>query len=294
MSAWPPARRVARFALRALSAFVLLALIIALALVLDARRTPTAPPEYVALGSSYAAGAGLGPRQSGSPILCSRSNEGYPPRVARALGLQLVDMTCSGSVTKHLLTGGQFFQDKQIRTIGPQTKLVTVTVGGNDIDFVRDLYLLATRRSDTLLGGMVRKLWSGPPNVNERNFRKLQRDLTVLVGTIRTRAPSATIILATYPTVLPRSGTCEELGLSGDEATVMRQVESQLAAVTRAAAKGSGALIVDMNEAGVEHHACSPSPWTKGKGPVTQSPFHPTMSGANATAKAIIAAIDNR
>ena len=205
MSAWFSARRMARFVFRALSALILLALVIALALVLDARRTPTAKPEYVALGSSYAAGAGLGPRQSDSPILCSRSNEGYPPRVARALELQLVDMTCSGSVTKHLLTGGQFFQDEQIRTIGPQTQLVTVTVGGNDIGFVRDLYLLATRRSDTLLGWMVRKLWSGPPSANERDYGKLQRDLTELVRTIRTRAPSATVILATYPTVLPRS-----------------------------------------------------------------------------------------
>ena len=294
MSAWFSARRMARFVLRALSALVLLALATALVLILDARRTPTAEPEYVALGSSYAAGAGLGPRQPGSPILCSRSNEGYPPRVAHALGLQLVDMTCSGSVTKHLLTGGQFFQDEQIRTLGPQTQLVTITVGGNDIGFVRDLYLLATRRSDTLLGWMVRKVWSGPPSASERDYDKLQRDLTALIRTIRARSPAATVVVATYPTVLPRSGTCEDLGLNANEAAVMRQVENRLSAVTRAAARSNGAISVDMSEAGVEHHACSTSPWTKGRGPVTQSPFHPTLSGANATAKAIITAIKGR
>ena len=272
----------------------MLALVIALGLVLDARRTPTAEPEYVALGSSYAAGAGLGPRQAGSPILCSRSNEGYPPRVAQALGLRLVDMTCSGSVTKHLLTGGQFFQDAQIRTLGPQTQLVTITVGGNDIGFVRDLYLLAARRSDTMLGGMVRKLWSGPPSADQRDYGKLERDLIALIRTIRTRSPFAKVIIATYPTVLPRSGTCEALGLSAGEAAVMRQVESQLSTVTYAAARRSGAMVVDMNAAGVDHNACSAAPWTKGWGAIAESPFHPTTRGANATAEAIIAAIRSR
>ena len=294
MSASHIARRAARFGFLALGALVLLALVAALALVLDARRTPTIEPEYVALGSSYAAGAGLGPRQPGSPIVCSRSNEGYPPRVARALRLKLVDMTCSGSVTRHLLTGGQFLQESQIRTIGPDTRLVTITVGGNDIGFVRDLYLLAARRSDTILGWIARKLWSGPPDAKERDYGKLQRDLTSLIRAIHTRAPAAQIVMATYPRVLPPSGTCPGLGLSADEADLMRHVENRLSAVTRAAAETSGATIVDMNAAGVEHNACSVSPWTKGRGPITQSPFHPTLAGANATAGAIIAAIGSR
>lgn len=294
MSARDFARRIAWFGFRVFGALALLALVIAVGLILDARRTPTAEPEYVALGSSYAAGAGLGPRQSGSPILCSRSNEGYPPHVAQALGLTLVDMTCSGSVTKHLLTGGQYFQDAQIRTIGPKTQLVTITVGGNDIGFVRDLYLLSTRKSDTSLGWMVRKLWSGPPDANARNYGELKRDLTALIRTIRKRSPAAQVVVATYPTVLPPSGTCGGLGLSEDEAAVMRQVENQLSAVTREAAKSGGAIIVDMNALGAEHNACSAVPWTKGKGVITRSPFHPTWGGAQATAEAIAAAISSR
>ena len=294
MSAWQPARRAVRVGLRVLGAFILITLVVGLGLVLDARRTPTEVPEYVALGSSYAAGAGLGPRQPDSPILCSRSKEGYPPRVAQALGLKLVDMTCSGSVTRHLLTGGQFFQDAQVRTLGPETRLVTITVGGNDIGFVRDLYLLAARRSDTVLGWMVRKLWSGPPNADERDYGKLQRDLTALIRTIRTRSPDAQIVVATYPRVLPRSGTCRGLGLSADEANLMRQVEHRLSAVTSAAAESSGAIIVDMNAVGVAHNACSALPWAKGRGPIAQSPFHPTSAGAKATAEAIVAAIGSR
>lgn len=283
--------RVVRVLVRIALGLTLLAAGIALWLVLDARHTPTAEPEYVAMGSSYAAGAGLGPRQPGSPILCSRSNDGYPPRLARALNLTLVDMTCSGSVTRHVLTGGQFFQDAQIRTLGPNTRLVTLTVGGNDVGFVRDLYLLAARKSDSVTGSLIRQFWSGPPGIERRDYAKLEAEMTALLQTIRSRSPAATVIVATYPTVLPAHGTCPQLRLSNAEVALMRQVESKLAAVTRKAARNGGAKIVDMNALGAKHHACSSSPWTKGWGPIGASPFHPSLAGAQATADAITAAI---
>src|SRR5213079_120589 len=81
------------------------------------RKTPSGRPEYVALGSSFAAGAGLGPLQSGAALLCARSVGGYPNRLANALNLDMVDMTCGGAVTRHVLHGGQYFQGPQIRTI---------------------------------------------------------------------------------------------------------------------------------------------------------------------------------
>jgi lysophospholipase L1-like esterase len=291
MKAGPAIIRVVRVLVRIALGLTLLAAGIALWLVLDARRTPTAEPEYVAMGSSYAAGAGLGPRQTGSPVLCSRSNNGYPPRLARALNLTLVDMTCSGSVTRHVLEGGQFFQDAQIRTLGPNTRLVTLTVGGNDVGFVRDLYLSAARKSDSVTETLIQKLWSGPPGIDQRNYAKLEAELTALLQTIRSRSPKATVVVATYPTVLPAHGTCPKLRLSNAEAALMRQVESKLAAVIREAARKGGATVVDMNALGAKHHACSSSPWTKGWGAISESPFHPTLEGAQATADAIAAAI---
>jgi hypothetical protein len=39
----------------------------------QAQRTPPGQPVYVALGSSFAAGAGLGELQDSSPLLCARS-----------------------------------------------------------------------------------------------------------------------------------------------------------------------------------------------------------------------------
>lgn len=265
--------------------------IVVIGLVLDARRTPAGSPEYVALGSSYAAGAGLGPRQPGSSILCQRSDAGYPSQLARRLGLSLVDMTCSGSVAGDILFGGQFFQDAQIRTLGRDTRLVTLTVGGNDVGFVRDLYLRATANSDTALGWAVRMLWGGPPRLEERGYGKLGRTLTALMREIRRRSPTARIVVATYPAVLPPTGTCPQLRLTTSQADIMRQVQARLAEVTRDAAKREGATLIDMTSIGATHSACASKPWTNGWNAINQSPFHPNLTGAYETANAIAVAM---
>jgi hypothetical protein len=48
---------------------------------------------YVALGSSLAAGPGVGRRAPGSPRRAGRSSANYAHLVARRLGLQLEDVT---------------------------------------------------------------------------------------------------------------------------------------------------------------------------------------------------------
>lgn len=283
-------RRMLRGILIVATVLVGLAAIAAIWLVLDARRTPAGNPEYVALGSSYAAGAGLGPRQPGSPILCQRSDVGYPPQLARRLGLSLVDMTCSGSITRDVLFGGQFFQHAQIRTLGRDTRLVTLTAGGNDVGFVRDLYLMSTANSNTALGWAIRKLWDGPPQLEERDYGKLGRTLTALMKEIRRRSPTARIVVATYPAVLPPTGTCPQLGLTDAQANIMRHVQTRLAEVTRDAVSREGATVVDMTVIGASHSVCAAKPWTKGWGAISQSPFHPNLAGARETANEIAAA----
>jgi lysophospholipase L1-like esterase len=56
-------------------------------------------------------------------------------------------MSCGGAVTRHLLHGGQYFQGPQIRTITRGTRLVTLTIGGNDVGYVADLSMLAARNT---------------------------------------------------------------------------------------------------------------------------------------------------
>ena len=273
-----------------MAAVTLVLLAAALAVILyQAKQTPAGNPEYVALGSSFAAGAGLGPLEGGSPLLCARSVNGYPQQLARALRLSIVDMSCGGAKTRHLLSGGQFFQGPQIRTIGSQTRLVTITVGGNDIGYISDLSLLAARHSDTAWGWLVRRVWSGPVPVKDRNWAKLEDEMLATIRTIHEQAPRAHVVVATYPTILPATGSCERVVVTDVEAEIVRQVGDRFAETAGSAAAKGGAILIDMHQLGAAHSACSAAPWTSGYSGI--APFHPTLAGARATAQAIVDAL---
>ncbi len=255
------------------------------------QRKPTGNPQYVALGSSFAAGLGLGARVPGSPIVCQRSGEGYPSHLARILGLSLVDMSCSGATTSHVLHGGQVFQGRQIDAISRETQLVTLTSGGNDISYVGDLTFLAMQRSSGLTGWAMRHFWSGPKTMADRKFAKVRADLVETLRQIRRRAPSAKIVLVSYPSILPPEGACDKLQLDVGEVEMMRAVGERLAAETRAAAAAEGAIFVDAQSAGAKHHACSDAPWVNGWRDPKGAPFHPNSEGAKAVATLIAAAL---
>ena len=277
-------RRIAKKGCFGLLLFLLALAVVAVGFVYyQAKRIPVGTPEYVALGSSFAAGAGLGQLETGSPLVCARSINGYPQQLARMERLSIVDMSCGGAKTTHLLNGGQFFQGPQIRTIDRRTRLVTITVGGNDIGYVGDMSLLAARHSDSAWGWLVRHFWSGPSR--NRNWARLEKELVATIRAIHARSPNATVVVATYPTILPATGTCERVSLSSSEANLMRAVGERFAGVSRSAAMKSGAIFVDMNKLGASHDACSAEPWTNGYSGI--APFHPTLLGAKATASAI-------
>lgn len=252
-------------------------------------RFPT-PAQYVALGSSFAAGLGLGPRAPGSPLLCMRSINGYPQQLARMAGLSLLDASCSGATTRHVLRGGQFFQPAQLDALDNSTELVTLTAGGNDVGYIRDLLLLAKRRKRRLAAALLRLLWRGPKAPELRDFAGLRASFDAIFAEIGRRAPRARVVAVTYPAVLPREGTCPKIGISEEEAALMRAVADRLAEVTCAAASAAGAAVVDMASLSAGHDPCSEMPWVFGDEPNAPA-FHPTLSGAEATAREILKAI---
>ena len=102
--------------------------------------SPPAKPFYLALGSSFAAGLGLGPRDPASPYISMRSVNGYPQILARRLNLpSFADMSSSGSTLRHVLHGGRMGLGPQINALDLETGLITLTAGGNDVRFVGDL-----------------------------------------------------------------------------------------------------------------------------------------------------------
>lgn len=289
-----PRRRSLLGRMLAAAALLILALLVLaiLVAVVQGRRDPVGEPRYVALGSSFAAGAGLGPLQKSSPLLCARSVGGYPPRLARLLDIPLVDMTCGGAVTRHLYLGGQAFQGPQVRAVARETELVTITVGGNDVGYVGDLGLLAARHDRTVFGWLVRRLWRGPKPAEGRDYAEVRADLNATATAVRARSPTARIVFVTYPTIVPPEGSCGRIGLTPDEAGLMRDVGDRLAQATRQAAADAGAVLIDLNAEGRDHNACSRTPWVTAWSNGGPAPFHPTALGAQATAARVASVLE--
>lgn len=258
----------------------LFCLAILVTFVYQARMTPQTDGEYVALGSSFSAGLGLGEHTSGSPTVCMRSINSYPQQLARMLDYSLMDMSCSGATIKNVWHGGQAFLGPQIDAIGPNTKLVTLTAGGNDVNYVGDLGMLAYRYRIDLIKKFMGFRW----NVEDKEFSQLERDMTDVLKEITRRAPSASVVLVTYPTLLPPIGNCVQTGISDEEAVLMRKVAKKFSEVQRAAALTANVILVEMEGVSIGHDICSQKPWVNGPSPTSGAPFHPTYLGAEGVA----------
>lgn len=267
--------------------------VVAAALLIRRRRRPPATNAYyVALGSSFAAGLGLGPRAPGSPRISQRGVDGYPQQLARLLQVpSFTDMTSSGSTVRQVLRGGQFLLGPQIDALGPDTRLVTLTAGGNDIGYVGDLTFMAYGNAGGLLGAPLRLAKGKPKAASKRDFRELDENLRATLREIRRRSPRAQVVVATYPAILPEAGICGRLRITEDQAATMRGVADELSRVTRAAAAATRATVVDMAMLSKGHDACGEQPWTNGFRPEEGASFHPTHAGARATAQAIASVI---
>jgi hypothetical protein len=241
--------------------------------------------EYVALGSSFAAGIGLGARVPGSPIQCFRTAGGYPTLVAKKTGMRLVDMSCSGSTTKHILSGGQLLLGPQLAAIGPATKLVTITSGGNDVGYIGDLMVASGNM------GRFGAWWHGDiKSADARPYYVVTDNLITIINSVRQKAPSAKILIINYPSIIPPNGSCAALGINKEQADISRTLAQQLALATKRAVDESSALLVDIANASVGHDVCSKAPWVNGASVKAGTAFHPNAAGAEATADAIVKA----
>ena len=282
-------KRVLRWAAGATLGVLVLA---AAVLLYQVRKPPIVNSYYVAFGSSFAAGPGLGPLAPGSPWLSYRSINGYPQQLARLVRVpSFTDMTSSGSTVRHVLHGGQFMLGPQIDALGPDTQLVTMTAGGNDVSYVGDLSAMAYMNRGGVIGSAFHAFWKEPQPIERRDFSGLAANLRATIQEIRKRSPGARIVLVTYPAIVPKTGTCKALGISDEQASLIRAVGDKLAETTAVTATAMGATVVNMAALSTGHDACSSNPWVNGFEPKEGAMFHPTLAGAHATALAIASAI---
>jgi lysophospholipase L1-like esterase len=240
--------------------------------------------QYVAMGSSYAAGPGILPIVAGSPPLCARSADDYAHVLARLHALSLVDVSCSGATTVDVLHAGQFSLPAQLDAMTAQTQLVTVTIGGNDVFFMANLMGMSCDHSDA-----ARCSVRSDAEVQAR-FAALPESLRQIIAGARMRSPGVRVVFVTYFTVLPDAGSCERVALTPQQADQMRSVAARLAMITRQVAKESGAGLLDLAVLSHGHDACSKDPWVLGARREPGSaipPFHPTREAMQAVGTAL-------
>ncbi|MDQ3786224.1 MAG: SGNH/GDSL hydrolase family protein [Actinomycetota bacterium] len=249
------------------------------------------------MGSSFAAGPGIGRRAQGSTAAARRSGENYAHLVAGTLGLDLVDVTHSGATTANVLAEPQGGEPPQLDALTGAERLVTITIGGNDIGYVQGL--MAASLPAFARGLPVLRDRLGPlldrASIDDR-LRVLDTAMRSVAGRVRDRAPKARVVFVEYLTVLPDVPSVRTRPISRDLAAVCRYVADRLAAITADAACTEGCEVVHAAQASMAHHAWSARPWTTRLTvplPGRPAPYHPNRDGMRAVA-AMVATHLNR
>ena len=264
---------------------------------------------YVALGDSYTAGPDI-PAQGGTPAGCDRSSVSYPDLVAQKLGFKtgkVRDVSCSGATITDL-TGTQSTSDgvnaAQLSALSSSTTLVTLGIGGNDIDFAGVLtHCVEMDLIPSLIGRAAAKLspceayyTSGGINKIEQQIEDAAIRLPDALRQIARRAPQADVFVVGYPDLLPSSGAgcADSLGITSTDLVFLNAEELLLNSMLKASAKAAGAVYVNTYAPSEGKDACAAEAtrWVEPLLPSSPAaPLHPNARGEQGMAAAVLTAI---
>jgi lysophospholipase L1-like esterase len=279
---------------RAALAFGLLLATTPLVSAAAAQPEPTEGLAYVALGDSYAAGFGQTP-ETGRPVKgCGQAANDYPHRVAEQLDLRLTDVTCAGAATANIVDRPQKVGKRpapaQSTSLGPATRVVTVTVGGNDLDFVDTMQscLAATPTGPILTTGRssceASYVKNGVDQLANRITDVVSPRLKQTFATIRSDAPNAKVFVVGYPALMPDAAQTPAKGCfiasfagtlsaftikdafpyTDRDVRYLHSIEVDLDNATRAAATQAGFDFISLLAGTVAHTPCGAIPWLNG------------------------------
>ncbi len=244
---------------------------------------------YVALGSSNAAGAGIPPLANDRPARCGASQVSYSRLLAQRLGLSLTDATCGGAVTASLLAPWNELP-AQIDAVTPATRLVTITVGGNDLNYMGVMFASSCRaglRNPRSLDPATGQC-AVPQEPAPAAYARVEQQLVEIVAQVHARAPQARVVLVQY-IALVGTEPCADAPLLVADAALARRVAAGLAEATASAARATGADLLPVAAASQDHTPCSTDPWSRGLARDYDgsqgSPWHPTAAGHAAIAQ---------
>jgi lysophospholipase L1-like esterase len=277
----------------------------------------------VALGDSYSSGEGDGNFVAGTNTAadqCHRSYDAYPELLyaSQKLG-DLNFVSCSGAITDDYFNANNEgnHESAQSKALSSDTKIVTLTFGGNDVGFSSVLNQCAYGKvtkvivhgsdcsKDTALKAVVAKrlqALAGNGSATTPAGKKIHSIASILQS-IHTLAPNAKIYVAGYPLLFGSNirtecgvgtiiadGIHVALKLNKTEVAWLNSVGTSLNQVLKSAAAANHATFVDVSPKFNSHRFCdTSSSWFN---PVTGTyglkskvlnvavgSFHPTPTG---------------
>ena len=200
-------------------------------------------------------------RAPASPRRAGRSSGNYAHLVARALGLDLHDVTYSGATTSDILGPSAAGQPAQLDAVTPATRLITITAGGNDIGYLPRLTLASLPWPLRALPHIrARVAGYGDPAATDERFAQLERNLATIGHRLHDRAPACRVLFVDYLTILPPQGDDPGAPPPPEIAQWGRAIAARLATTTQAAARAAGCEYVAASAASAGHHAWSAEP----------------------------------
>lgn len=310
----PPAAARRGVSTGALARSALLALLATLLLVLvgcgssEPEQSPQATDdgsgiEYVALGDSYTAGPYLRPQTSRYvPGACGQSEVNYPQLVADQLKpASFTDRSCASASIAHFYTPQKLPDGEenpaQGTDIGEQTKLVTMSIGGNDFSLTE---LLSTCLNEAGPQNPCdpQALARASADEFERSVRKFRKAFPQALKDIRERAPETLVVVVGYPQILPDRAVRSCVASTSIDAPGMVFIDRQvrrLNNILESATRRAGQHYVDTYGPSKGHNVCSDEE-TRWIEPVATSsdaqPFHPNELGQQKFAELVLAAVE--
>lgn len=163
----------------------------------------TPKTKYVALGDSYSSGVGTG--SYFDTVNCYRSKYAYPELLASAHpNWTVVNRTCDNARTSYLIE----LLNAPFNVVTPDTKWVTYTIGGNDVDFGPTMAECAR---------IEYQCWLQLDEAQDAIVNYLPSFLDEVNNKIKQKAPNAKVIVLNYPRLF-----------NGKDCTTLYSVDEQI------------------------------------------------------------------
>lgn len=262
-----------------------------------AGNTTSLAGSYVSLGDSFTAGP-LIPNQVAESGICMRSDHNYPTLLAEAGGASaFTDVSCSGAITDDMAGRQWFLIAPQFDALGQDTSLVTVGIGGNDVDFVGITITCVALAAQDSVGSPCKDNFTrgGVDQLAARVDQTAPKIAAVLRG-VRQHAPGAHVVLLGYPALLPDDkGKCAtDLPFAAGDVPYLLSVEQKLNQMLAEQAAAASVNYVDLYASSVGHDACQApgTRWVEGLLDAQNAfPFHPNALGMRNAARQIQATL---